>query len=1514
MEKFCTPYPFGPLTGAFVTQCFTDLVHFLLATFIIFVFGVIRLVQIRRLKPEVRPYTKQHLFELGTSILLVLCPTANFIYLIVVERNEMPIFKYLMTIAWAFVWLWSLIICELEYQRGVKHNWCLITFWVLAGTFSGIRLQAMANEQTWDLLDKASLGFCIFELVGSVLLSFNMLAGNELPPSNNSEDEEIILGDEKQSLIGDKKGKYGGVSTYEEYDNSKPKMVQETESNIFSRVSFWWLTPLLKKGYRTSLVHDDLPQIRSDDDPTKLSTEFSEKWQEQEFHPPASLTKALFATFWKRLLLAALFKIGNDIFIFTGPVVLELVVDFVQNPNQELYIGVLYALAMFLGSTIQSLSMQQYWQQVYRLSMVTQSALITKVYSKSLWLSNRERQRSTIGEITNLQSTDAKRLSGVVIMLHQIWSAPLQIIISVALLWRVLGVASIGGVAVLILTSPIQILTGKLLANMTKEMMSRKDKRIKATSEVLQSIRVIKFFAWEESFLEQIKEVRWNELSVLRKSAFVRASISLIWILTPLFVTLVTFGIFVAIPGNVLTPSIAFSSLALFNVMRFPLNILPMVITQLIEAQVSLERLERFFSCEELDRQAVEDDPFSDHPISIEKGTFEWEEGKSVLSNISIAIPKGALVAVVGEVGAGKSSLLNALLGEMQKTSGRVVVNGSIAYVPQTAWIKNATVKDNIVFMKDSGIADESRYKRVIKVCQLEPDLSILSAGDKTEIGEKGINLSGGQKQRVSLARAVYSDADIYLLDDPLSAVDAHVGKSLFVDCIKGALSNKTRILVTHQLHFVNQCDLIIVMNNGRINEMGSFNELMSSGSEFSRLISKHVVENQDKESKKEEKDEKKKTPTAAASTGSSDAKKPDSSGGKLISTEQKNEGGVNFKIYAQYMKAIGGIFISTLIIFLFVAENAASMTSNYWLSYWSVVADDQVVNGTDTTLMTMAMNAYNTGRQTLELGFGTSKVFDELGLGVFFYLMVYGVIGAIDAVIILVRSFLIAQAGITASKSIHNKMFKRILHAPVSYFDTVPVGRILNRFSSDQNVIDVELPRTMSSALDTVLTSFAVLFVIASATPIFLIALLPLSFLYRYVQKYYLHSSRELMRLDSVSRSPIYALFSETLVGQSTIRAYNKTQDFVTHNEDKIRYNQQATYMSFSANRWLGVWLELCGSGIVFAATFFAVISKDSIDPGMAGLSISYALRLTSNLNWLVRMSTDVENNLIAVERCQQTLETPNERAYIGDFTPAQNWPNQGGIEFRNLSMRYRENLPMVLKDVQFTVKPREKIGVVGRTGSGKSSLMLALFRIVEAANGTVIIDGQDIQNLGLKDLRSRLSIIPQDPTLFSGTIRSNLDPFGSYSDQQLWDAIVSVGLDRQVQEMTKGLDSAVSEGGENLSVGSRQLLCLARAILRRSKILVMDEATANVDFNTDATIQKTIRKEFADVTMLTIAHRINTIMDSDRVLVLDQGRVLEYDKPSVLLSNKNSVFYSLAKEAGLVKQQNFIDQEEEL
>jgi len=849
-----------------------------------------------------------------------------------------------------------------------------------------------------------------------------------------------------------------------------------------------------------------------------------------------------------------------------------------------------------------------------------------------------------------------------------------------------------------------------------------------------------------------------------------------------------------------------------------------------------------------------------------------------------------------------------------------VNVQGSTAYVAQQAWIQNSTLQGNITFGKRYN---KALYDRVVEACALKPDLEMLPAGDQTEIGEKGINLSGGQKQRLSVARAVYSNRSLYLLDDPLSAVDSHVGKHMFDKVFgpQGLLRHKTRVLVTHGVSFLPQVDNIIVMKDGRITENGSYRELLDKKGEFADFLVQYLTEKKespelDPQTESELDDlqreleqtlgkvklqkamSRAKTATAISdldhdlrrrrgpllSTSRSVAEGDDDegrtvagtdamdaavqpSGQTLIDAEKTEEGGVKSAVYLYYARSIGmaATIVATL---CYVAFQGFSVGANIWLSAWS--SDPEA-----STVLAVRNK----------------------------YLVVYGVLGVLQSLAIMSATLLCQVFTLNAASLLHSTMLMRILRSPMSFFDTTPLGRILNRFSKDIDIVDNQIPMNIRMMFTTSLNVIGTLFVIIFAMPLFIAVIVPLSGVYYFVQKLYVSTARQVKRMESISRSPIYTHFGETITGATTVRAYDRVADFITENEHRIDRNQLCYKPSFVASRWLSVRLEFVGNVIIMFASLLAVLSRGTIDAGMVGLSLSYALNVTGALNMLVRNSSDVETNMVSVERIQEYQETPQEAPFdVPENEPGSAWPEHGVVKFDNYQTRYREGLDLVLKGIDCNIGSGEKIGIVGRTGAGKSSLTLALFRIVESAGGSISIDGVNIGQLGLGRLRSRLTIIPQDPVLFAGDMRMNLDPMDQYTDQAVWAALHQAHLKTMVAGLPGGLHFEVTEGGENLSVGQRQLICLARALLRKTKVLVLDEATAAVDLETDDLVQATIRAEFASCTVLTIAHRLNTIMDSDRVLVLDAGRVVEFASPATLVADRKSIFYGMAKNAGLV------------
>ncbi|XP_014612659.1 PREDICTED: multidrug resistance-associated protein 1 isoform X7 [Polistes canadensis] len=1328
----------------------------------------------------------------------------------------------------------------------------------------------------------------------------------------------------------------------------------EQNSSFPSRLTFAWFDALAWKGFKKPLEANDLWSMNPEDTATEIVPKFATYWnkiprkEDNVQNAKASFRKSsgqvnfdntskkkvssilppLCKAFGATFIFGAVLKLVQDIMSFISPQLLKLLIRFVSG-GEPLWKGYFYAILLLITATLQTLVLSQYFHRMFLVGLRIRTALITAIYRKAMRMSNSARKESTLGEIVNLMSVDAQRFMDLTAYINMIWSAPLQIVLALSFLWEKLGPAVLAGLAVMIVLIPINALIANKVKTLQIRQMKDKDDRVKLMNEVLNGIKVLKLYAWEPSFEEQILHIRKKEIQVLKEAAYLNAGTSFIWSCAPFLVSLVSFATYVLIDEkNVLDSETAFVSLSLFNILRFPLSMLPMMIGNIVQAYVSIKRINKFMNTEELDPNNVQHDPSELHPLIIENGSFTWDmenNDKPILKNINMTIEQGQLVAVVGSVGSGKSSLISAFLGEMDKLNGRVNTKGSVAYVSQQAWIQNATLQDNVLFGKP---LNKALYNRVIDACMLGPDLEMLPAGDQTEIGEKGINLSGGQKQRVALARAVYNESDIYFLDDPLSAVDSHVGKHIFENVVGpgGLLKKKTRVHITHDIVYLPEVDNIFVLKDGEITESGTYKQLMDKRGAFAEFLMQHLQEvhtddgsdadlneiKQQLESKMGTQELQEKLTRAISRISESQSESGSitdrrslngslkrqystesqqsvnllsgknikdkaalqpKKGEKLIEIEKAETGSVKWKVYSHYFKSIGW-FLSISTIIMNAVFQSFSIGSNVWLSKWS---DDNMtlVNGT-------VVNEES--RRDMYLG-------------------VYGALGFGQATFVMLAQLTLVIGSLKSSKLLHSELLFGILRSPVGFFDTTPSGRILNRFGKDIDILDNVLPPNIKAWFFCLMSVIATLFVISFSTPEFVAVIVPIGFIYYFIQRFYVATSRQLKRLESISRSPIYSHFSESVTGAQTIRAFGVQERFIHESESKVDFNQICYYPGIIANRWLAIRLEMVGNLIIFFSALFVVLGRDTISAGFVGLSVSYSLQITQTLNWLVRMTSDVETNIVAVERIKEYGETPQEAPWVVPETaPPKEWPVTGQVEFKDYKVRYREGLDLILHGLTFTIKGGEKVGIVGRTGAGKSSLTLSLFRILEAAGGKIIIDGVDVAKLGLHDLRSKLTIIPQDPVLFSGTLRMNLDPFDQHTDDEVWRALEHAHLKSFVQNLLNGLLHEVSEGGDNLSVGQRQLICLARALLRKTKVLVLDEATAAVDLETDDLIQRTIREDFKDCTVLTIAHRLNTILDSDRVIVLDKGLIIEYDAPEVLLRNSSSAFYSMAKDAGLV------------
>lgn len=917
------------------------------------------------------------------------------------------------------------------------------------------------------------------------------------------------------------------------------------------------------------------------------------------------------------------------------------------------------------------------------------------------------------------------------------------------------------------------------------------------------------------------------------------------------------------------------SALATFRILQEPIYNLPDTISMVAQTKVSLDRIASFLRLGDLEDDIVEKLPRSASGIAlaIQNGNFSWDLSLSTptLKDLNIQVNHGMRVAVCGTVGSGKSSLLSCILGEVPKVSGTVKVSGTKAFVAQSPWIQSGKIEENILFGKEM---DREMYDRVLEACSLKKDLEILSFGDQTVIGERGINLSGGQKQRIQIARALYQDADIYLFDDPFSAVDAHTGSHIFKECLLGLLSSKTVIYVTHQVEFLPSADLILVLKDGRIAQAGKYEDILNSGTHFMELVGAHekamsaldsfepgnmisdAGENlQQDVHKKEDKREEQDSKTDATVVPH----------GQLVEEEEREKGKVGFWVYWKYITTAYGGALVPFILLAQVIFQFLQIGSNYWMAWATPISKDVEPPVKGSTLI-----------------------------------LVYVVLAVGSSLCILVRATLLVTAGYKTATLLFNKMHLCIFRAAMSFFDSTPSGRILNRASTDQSAVDMNIPYQIGGLAFSIIQLVGIIAVMSQVAWQVFIVFIPVIAVCIWYQQYYISGARELARLVGVCKAPVIQHFAETISGSTTIRSFSQESRFMDTNLKLTDAYSRPKFYNAAAMEWLCFRLDMLSSiTFAFSLVFLISIPQGVIEPGVAGLAVTYGLNLNMLQARVIWNLCNLENKIISVERILQYSSIPSEPPLaIEASNPLHNWPPHGEVDIRDLQVRYAPHMPLVLRGLTCVFQGGKKTGIVGRTGSGKSTLIQTLFRIVDPSAGQILIDGIDISTIGLHDLRSRLSIIPQDPTMFEGTVRSNLDPLEEYTDEHIWEALDKCQLGEEVRKKEGKLDASVIENGENWSMGQRQLVCLGRVLLKKSKVLVLDEATASVDTATDNLIQQTLRLQFWDCTVVTIAHRITSVLDSDMVLLLDHGLAVEYDSPTKLLENKKSSFSKLVAE----------------
>lgn len=1307
--------------------------------------------------------------------------------------------------------------------------------------------------------------------------------------------------------------------------------------NPLSSLTFSWVLGTFWQGYRRDLEVDDLYKPLKEHKSSVLGTQISKAWEKemeayekrkQQYESknaasktydaknkvkPPSLTKVLIKCFGFKLLMYGLILAVMEILLrVLQPLFLGRLLKYYSSSEEADRISkeeaYFYATGVILCSGLLIFVIHPYMMAILHMGMKMRVACCSLIYRKALKLSRTALGETTVGQAVNLLSNDVNRFDVAIIFLHYLWIGPLETIIVLYFMYREVQMAAIIGVAVLLMFVPLQGYLGKKSSILRLKTAIRTDERVRLTNEIISGIQAIKMYTWEKPFSALVEKARKKEIDVIRFTSMIRGVTMSFIIFTTRMTLFITILAYVLYPHKI-TAEKVFMLTAYYNILRQTMTVFfPQGITQIAEAFVSIKRLEKFMMYDEVephgdqrnsnnvdsstentksdlngiiqegnnatDRTDNTNTNDGDSCLVLKNVSARWiaNDEEDTLKNINIKLSRGELLAVVGQVGSGKSSLLNVILKELPVNSGTVQMDGKIAYASQEPWLFAGSVRQNILFGKKM---DTFRYDRVVKVCQLKRDFTLLPYGDKTIVGERGISLSGGQRARINLARAVYAQADLYLLDDPLSAVDAHVGKHMFEECIDRFLTGTTRILVTHQLQYLRNVDRIIVLKDGHIQAEGTYDELTRMGIDFGRLAENEAADEEERKlssvppSRSNSRNASITSLSSYMSTGTENLD-------PVEVEETRSKGKISGAVYSAYLQAGGNWCVVFMVFLLCLLSQLAASGGDYFISQWVNMEEQNVQEYPNGTIVDEFENP------------NTRNI----------YIYVYSALTVLTIVVTLVRSFVFFSTRMNASMKLHDQMFRSISRATMHFFNTNTSGRVLNRFSKDMGAIDELLPSALIDCIQIGLSLLGIIVVVAMANPWLLIPTVLIGIIFYYLRVFYLATSRSVKRLEGVTRSPVFGHLNATLQGLPTIRAFEAgeilTKEFDNHQD----LHSSAWYIFIATSRAFGLWLDLfCVLYIVLVTYSFLVLDEvlGKTLGGNVGLAITQSIGLTGMFQWGMRQSTELENQMTSVERVLEYSKVDKEPPLEStpDKKPKDTWPEQGKIEFKDLSLWYTPGEPPVLKNLNFVVNPREKIGIIGRTGAGKSSLISALFRLSNL-EGVIQIDGVKTNEIGLHDLRGTISIIPQEPFLFSGTLRRNLDPFSSYNDDVLWQALDEVEL----KEM--GLEAHINEGGSNLSVGQRQLVCLARAIVKNNPILVLDEATANVDPRTDELIQLTIRRKFVKCTVLTIAHRLNTVMDSDRILVMDAGNAVEFDAPYVLLQKGTGFLLGMVNETG--------------
>ncbi|XP_055381149.1 probable multidrug resistance-associated protein lethal(2)03659 [Condylostylus longicornis] len=1305
------------------------------------------------------------------------------------------------------------------------------------------------------------------------------------------------------------------------------------DANFLSKWTFWWVRKLFRKGFSRPLKEEELYERIPSLDCEKVTEKFAKLWEDELKRKNPSVIRMIFRAYGTSFMVyALLFAFLESATRAAQPICLGALVSYFAQSDDENKMtkrdAYLYATGIVLSSLLPVLTFHPFIFLIFRIGTKIRLALSGLIYNKILKISKTATNDGLSARAITILSNDLAKFDLALGFIHDLWKGPAEALLLGYIAYLQMGVSAVIGIGFMLSFIPLQAWGAKKAAQYRLSTAKRTDFRVKLMNEIIQGIQVIKMYAWEKSFAYIVGETRRKEIKAIRGTMKVYASLATTAMISKfsIFLTLISY---IYLSDEAINAKKVFIISTIFFVLNDSLvHFWPMAITFCAEGYISAKRVKEFllegdemkpdkndkivqngnisetntsngFAKQEVSLNGFRQSHRMFNETSQSKGVLfdkvfaswcsdnEVANHSTTLSDISIDIKEKSLVAIVGSVGAGKSSLLNAILGEMELTEGNLKINGKLSYCCQEPWLFEGSIRDNIVFIEEY---DERRYKHVIKVCALQRDLDLLPHGDSTIVGERGISLSGGQKARVNLARAVYRKADIYLLDDPLSAVDAHVGKHIFENCVQEFLKDKICILVTHQLQYLKNVQHLVLINSGKIQAKGSYKTLKELN-EFSFLTQAH--------------DEAGETESIHSSISSkSESEKKIELIQRLTSVQENDQGenrkekqeigAVKFDVYKSYFKALNNLCWFLTVALLFIFARAVLSAVDYFISRWVIWEEEVAKNGSTVEKFTFDIVGEGFGKNGTEA--------DQVEKERINLVIIYSGLLCATLILFITRTFGFFFMCLRISLKLHDKLFMGVTRATMYFFNMNPSGRILNRFSKDMSAVDTTLPMSLIDCLLFFTDVFAILVMVSVANYWLLIPAILMGFLFYFLRCIYINTSRSIKRIESMSRSPIYSHTNQTFQGLTTIRALCAQKELIKEFYEHNNNNTSAWYLFLATTRAFALWLDFLCVIYIATVTYSFLLLEDQFYSGDVGLAITQCISLVGTVQWGMRQTAELENQMTSVERIFEYVNEKSEPPLesTAENRPKETWPLYGKIVFSDFKLKYSDDGEYILKNLNFEIQPREKIGIVGRTGAGKSSIIQSIFRLA-CNEGEIKIDDIDISRLGLHDLRSKISIIPQDPVLFSGTLRYNLDPFEKSSDAELWSALQEVELKEYVSSMTDGLNCRMSDGGSNFSMGQRQLVCLARAILRQNKILILDEATANVDPETDKLIQKTIRTKFEHCTVLTIAHRLHTVMDSDRVLVMDAGRAVEFGHPYELLQDSNGFLKKLVDQTGV-------------